>query len=374
MFRLISVLLLVTAVALANLATAKAYKGAEIYSNDAYLYGRYEIRMQVAKGNGILSTFFTYKNGSEVGNTFWEEIDIEVFGKNNATEWQSNIIMGSSRPALHTEQTHTASASLGDNYHTYVLEWTPDYVAWFVDGIEVRRIIGTSMVTSLTSAQSMRFNLWSSESVEWVGAWDDSILPVYQFINYIDYKAYNTATKTFEGGWREDFDVLDSSRWGKANWSFDTNRVDFAPENVVIKDGILVLALTTPTATGYTGTPPADTITSSSLSSAPASQSSSSLPSSSMSSEVSTEMSSARSSAGSGAKSSAKSSAAASSTAVSSAGVATSVAASARAASGGSGGGGAVNGWWLVMLAGLCLIPINRAARLPKNACLKTSV
>ncbi|HEX7764546.1 MAG TPA: family 16 glycosylhydrolase, partial [Cellvibrio sp.] len=220
MRRFLYLLLATTTVMVANLASAKAYKGAEIYSNESYLYGRYEIRMKAAKGSAVLSTFFTYKNGSEVGNTFWEEIDIEVFGKNNATEWQSNIILGSSRPTIQTEQTHAAGVSLADDYHTYVVEWTPDYVAWFLDGVEVRRIIGTSTVTSLTNAQSLRFNLWASDSVEWVGTWDDSILPVYQFINYIDYKAYNPVTKAFEGGWRDDFDQFDTNRWGKANWSF----------------------------------------------------------------------------------------------------------------------------------------------------------
>lgn len=273
-----------------SVVIAKPYKGAEIFSNDAHLYGRYEMRMRVAKASGVLSTFFTYKNGSEVGNTFWEEIDIEVFGKNNATQWQSNIILGSSRPTIQTEQVHSAPASLADAYHTYVVEWTPDYVAWFVDGVEVRRITGTSTVTSLTNAQSLRFNLWASESIEWVGAWDDSVLPVYQFVNYIDYKAYNAASKTFEGGWRDDFDTFDTSRWNKANWSFDTNRVDFAPENALVKNGILVLALTKENATGYTGTPPADepassasssALSSSAASSSTASSSSSSTPASS---------------------------------------------------------------------------------------------
>lgn len=257
--RSISIILLALCASLsASFATAKSYKGAEIFSNDAYLYGRYEIRMRVANASGVLSTFFTYKDGSEIGNTFWEEIDIEVFGKNNATEWQSNVILGSSRPTIHTEQVHTAATSLADAYHTYVVEWTPDYVAWFVDGVEVRRITGTSTVTSLTNKQSLRFNIWSSESAAWVGAWDDSVLPVYQFVNYIDYKAYNTTSKTFEGGWRDDFDTFDTSRWNKANWSFDTNRVDFAPENALVKNGILVLALTKENAIGYTGTPPAD--------------------------------------------------------------------------------------------------------------------
>ncbi len=242
----------------ASFAIAKPYKGAEIFSSDSYLYGRYEMRMRVANASGVLSTFFTYKDGSEIGNTFWEEIDIEIFGKNNATEWQSNVILGSSRPTINSEQHHTAATSLADAYHTYVLEWTPDYVAWFIDGVEVRRINGTSTVTSLTNKQSLRFNIWSSESAAWVGPWDDSVLPVYQFVNYIEYKAYNTTSKTFEGGWRDDFDTFDTSRWNKANWSFDMNRVDFAPENALVKNGILVLALTKENATGYAGTPPTD--------------------------------------------------------------------------------------------------------------------
>ena len=31
-------------------------------------------------------------NGSAILSTFWEEIDIEIFGKDNAQTFQSNII------------------------------------------------------------------------------------------------------------------------------------------------------------------------------------------------------------------------------------------------------------------------------------------
>lgn len=340
MRRFLWVLLAITAGLVSHLVNAKAYKGAEIYSSDSYLYGRYEIRMRVANASGVLSTFFTYKNGSEVGNTFWEEIDIEVLGKDNATQWQSNIILGSSRPTIHTEQTHTANASLADAYHTYVVEWTPDYVAWYLDGVEVRRITGTSTVTSLTNPQSLRFNIWSSESVLWVGAWDDAVLPVYQFVNYIDYKTYNATTKTFEGGWRDDFNSFDSVRWGKANWSFDGNRVDFAPENALVKDGILILALTQENATGFSDAPPVD---------APASSSSAS--SVALSSSVASSTAVSSSAPSSIATSSIAASVAASSVAV----TASSVAASKASGGGSSGGGGAVNLLWLVLLAGFAL-------------------
>lgn len=314
---------------IATLASAKDYKGAEIYSFDSYTYGRYEMRMRAAKGGGILSTFFTYKNGSEIGGTFWEEIDIEIFGKDNATSWQSNIILGSTRPTEQIEIEHDTPFSLGDAYHTYVIEWTPDYVAWFVDGEEIRRIEGTSAVTSLTNPQSLRFNLWASESVEWTGAWDDSVLPAYQFVNYIEYKAYNATTKTFEGGWRDDFNTFNELRWGKANWTFDTNRVDFAPENVVVKDGILVLALTKNNALGFTGTPPADDGNSSS------SATSSIAPSSSAASSAAT------------------SSAAPASSAPAASSVAAASSKPATSGNSGGGGGGSVHWLGLVLLGGL---------------------
>ncbi|HSX85877.1 MAG TPA: family 16 glycosylhydrolase, partial [Cellvibrio sp.] len=188
LYSLFALLLLSSTIFMAGHATAKPYKGAEIYSNQSYHYGRYEMRMRAAKGSGVLSTFFTYKNGSEQNGVFWEEIDIEIFGKNNATQWQSNVIIGTNRPTTKTEGVHTAPVSLGDAYHTYVLEWTPNYIAWFVDGAEIRRINGGQFVTGLTNPQSIRFNLWAANIAEWVGPWNPNILPVYQFIDYIDYK------------------------------------------------------------------------------------------------------------------------------------------------------------------------------------------
>jgi endo-1,3-1,4-beta-glycanase ExoK len=243
---------------LASMVQAKPYKAAEIYSKQTYKYGRYEMRMRVAKGSGVLSTFFTYKNGSEQPGVFWEEIDIEIFGKNNATQWQSNVIIGTNRPTTKTEGLHSTGFSMGDAYHTYVLEWTPGYIAWFVDGTQVRRINGGQFVTSLTSPQDLRFNLWAANIAAWVGPWNDSILPVYQFVNYIEYKPWNASTNSFGTGWRDDFNSFDTNRWNKANWTFSENLADFDPNNVVVKNGILVLALTREGQTGYTGTPPAD--------------------------------------------------------------------------------------------------------------------
>ncbi|WP_433926138.1 family 16 glycosylhydrolase [Sorangium cellulosum] len=242
------------ALAVSSTAVAKPYKGAEVYTPQGYLHGRVEVRMRMARGSGILSTFFTYKDGSEMSGAFWEEIDIEVFGKDNARSWQTNIITGMGTRVT-SEQVHTADVSLADGYHTYTLEWTPDYVAWSIDGREVRRTTG-AQVGTLRSPQGLRMNLWSSDVVEWVGAFDDSVLPQHQFVNWIKYYRYNNGA--FELDWQDNFDSLDGARWGKADWTFDGNRVDFDPQNVTVKDGTLVLSLTREGQTGFTGAVPLD--------------------------------------------------------------------------------------------------------------------
>jgi len=33
------------------------------------------------RGSGLISTFFTYKNGSEASGALWEELDVEALGK-----------------------------------------------------------------------------------------------------------------------------------------------------------------------------------------------------------------------------------------------------------------------------------------------------
>ena len=244
---------------LASLASAKAFKGAEIYTPEQYLYGKWEFRMMAAKCSGALSTFFLYKQGSEVAGTLWEEVDIEVFGKNNADNFQSNLITNTNG-ATKSEQVH-GPLGLGDAFHTYTLEWTPGQMVWKVDGTTVRTTTG-GQASQLVNPEGTRFNTWASESVAWVGPFDSLALPVHQFVNWIQYSAYTPGAgpggSDFTLNWQDDFNTFDTGRWAKANWTFNGNRVDLDPNNAQVKDGMLVLSLTREGQTGYTGAVPAD--------------------------------------------------------------------------------------------------------------------
>lgn len=240
---------------ISNSVLAKPYKSAEIYTKDTSLYGKYVFRMKSAKQSGIISNFFLWKEGSEQDNVFWEEVDIEVFGKDGATTWQSNIITGLGE-RIKSEKVHTAQNSLADAYHTYAIEWTPDYVAWFIDGAEVRRNIG-GQVSDLSSNATMRFNFWPPNIVDWVGAFDATALPAHMFVNWVEY--YRLDGTSFVLDWRDDFNTFDTTRWTKATHTFDENRSDFVAENALVSDGYLVLAITKAGDEGFSGSAPVDT-------------------------------------------------------------------------------------------------------------------
>lgn len=223
---------------------AKNYKGAEIYSNQSYLYGRFEMRIQSAPGSGQLSTFFLYRNNSETATTLWQEIDIEIFGKNN-NQFQSNVIIEKVEGTkIMSEKKHTTPTSTQE-FNIYVLEWTTDSINWYVND----SLYNTEKTNAAycNAAMSIRFNHWVANNTAWVGVFDKTVLPSYQLVDYISYSSYTPGTgdngSDYSFEWKDDFDSFNSSRWSKANWTFGENLCDFLPENAYTEQGNLVLKL-----------------------------------------------------------------------------------------------------------------------------------
>ena len=272
---------------------AKDYSGAELYTTKEYTYGKYEARMQMAAVSGTVSSMFLYQNGSEQASAErWVEVDIEVLGKNPG-QFQSNIITGKAGAQITSEQLHQVSPATTQAFHTYGIEWTPDYVRWTVDGKEVRKTTkgqndSKNQVQNLIGTQGLRFNLWSSESADWVGNFDPNQLPIFQFINWVKAYKYTPGQgpdgSDFTLDWTDNFDTFDANRWAKGDWSFDGNRVDLTDKNIYSKDGMLILALTRKGQEMFNGQVPKDEDDqqqAASSSSAPASSSSAPQPASS---------------------------------------------------------------------------------------------
>ena len=105
--------------------TSMAVQSAELYYATAYFYGRFEARIQYAPGDGVVSSFFLYKETST--SSSWNEIDYEKL--NADCHMQTNVWTGAE--VQHT-QIDAMPGDICTGYHTYAFEWTPTYISWAV--------------------------------------------------------------------------------------------------------------------------------------------------------------------------------------------------------------------------------------------------
>lgn len=234
------------------------WRGAELRSLDSYLYGRFEVRFKPANGDGLVASFFTYNDLNP--STPWNEIDLEILGR------YSNILDFVTITSGQNIHKHNQFVSFDPHldFHTYAFEWTPDYVAWFVDGQELFRQTQTYIPT-LSEPQKIMMNIWLPIYDEWVGPWDERILPRFSFYDFVSYASFTPDSGSvgtdgnFTPEWIDNFDQFDDTRWEKShNHTWPGNLALLVRENIVYENGNMILCLTQPGATGYVdNTPPA---------------------------------------------------------------------------------------------------------------------
>jgi hypothetical protein len=244
---------LVFAASVALSSPAWAVKSAELYSSAQYGYGRMEARVRFAAGDGVISSFFAWKDGSEVEGTFWNELDFEKLGADCHLE--TNPLYGN--PAVVHSQKHTLSSDLCGDFHVYAYEWTPEAIVWLVDGVEIRREMGataTAFADNATEGMQVHFNVWPGDAT-FGGNFDPAILPVHQYIDWVAFSSYSGGTFTEE--WREDFDGgTVPAGWLTGNWGSPKNLSTHDPGNVNFLEGYAILSLTADDAVGPTGALP----------------------------------------------------------------------------------------------------------------------
>lgn len=245
-----TLILVVLALQISTLLLAKNYKGAEYRTSETFLYGRFEVSMKPANRIGVISSFFTYHEISSTAD--WNEIDIENVGRYDDMIQFNPITRGQ----INHVRNEPITFNQYEDFHTYAFEWTPDYVAWFIDDVEVHRQAGEH-INGLNLSQKIMMNIWNPDYDNWVGTWNDYSLPTFSFYDWVSYSSYTPGTgnygtnNNFTNQWRDEFDTFDTARWGKATHTWQGNMCDFITNNAVIKDGKLILCLTDATNTGY---------------------------------------------------------------------------------------------------------------------------
>jgi endo-1,3-1,4-beta-glycanase ExoK len=236
-------------------AAAWAVASAELSTTQAYLYGRFEARIRFAPGDGIVSSFFLWKDGSELAGAFWNELDFEKVAAD--CHMTTNARYGN--PSDNHAQTNALNVDICGSYHDYRFEWTPTYIAWSVDGQEFRRDTGataTAFAQNATGGMQMHFNVWPGNAT-FGGNFNAAILPVHEYVSWVQYSSF--ANGTFTPMWKEEFNsgTLPSG-WVVGNFASPFNLSVHNPANVGYANGIAVLSVSADNATGTPGVPPAD--------------------------------------------------------------------------------------------------------------------
>ena len=237
-----------------------AYYGAELTGRDQFTYGRFEARMKMLSIPGSVSSMFLYYDPSYLlGKQPWNEIDIEVLGTTD-TSWQANLITRYPNDTLEngtvkkntkvtSESKHPFGFGATEDFHLFTLVWTPEYISWEIDSVEIRRDtlgMAKGQVEFMTQQQSLRFNVWASKSQAWVGKFTGDELadgPKIQYIDYVRVYKYDEASKSFTLDWQDDFDGddLNDDHWSRGAWEME--KVMLRHENLIVKDGMAQLML-----------------------------------------------------------------------------------------------------------------------------------
>lgn len=115
------------------------YTSGAIHSKNkfSFLYGKVEMRAKLPSGQGIFPAFWMMTNKDY---TWLPEIDIlEMLGHKPDEIWMVLHWMGDDRK-LKSASSSYKGLDYSKGFHLFGIEWTPEYIAWFIDGEEKFRI------------------------------------------------------------------------------------------------------------------------------------------------------------------------------------------------------------------------------------------
>jgi beta-glucanase (GH16 family) len=120
----------------------KQYTSARLNSRlkGDWLYGRFEARIKLPRGQGIWPAFWMLPTDNKYGS--WAASgEIDILEAINTHAAGGNTIYGSIHYGntvpnnQHITVAYTPGTSIADNYHTYAVEWEPRQIRWYVDNV-----------------------------------------------------------------------------------------------------------------------------------------------------------------------------------------------------------------------------------------------
>jgi beta-glucanase (GH16 family) len=162
----------------------KQYSAAEVYSSKDFTFGRFEGRIRFCAGSGLVSSLFTYRDDVEVS---WQEIDVEHLG-NLPNSIQYNLISGTFASRQYQPKVVTFPYSPTAEFHDYTIEWLPDGITFYVDGVQSHH----DVQATLQDSAKLRMNAWptNNQITSFAGPLDTNAIPCEAEYEWVQVFAY----------------------------------------------------------------------------------------------------------------------------------------------------------------------------------------
>ena len=169
------------------------FKSGSVSTYEHFKYGKFVTRMKSPDKKGTVSSFFTYFDGPHTSDADFNELDIEIVPSVSHNPLSLNMIYGDvdsyekveSHEYAHAFNPHT-------DWHTYTMEWTPEYVSWAIDGHEVRHAtLADHAVSHMDQPQSLRMNFWTPTFDSWGHGLESEDMPWYVLYDFVEVHVYD---------------------------------------------------------------------------------------------------------------------------------------------------------------------------------------
>jgi beta-glucanase (GH16 family) len=159
------------------LTTAKSF---------AQLYGYFEIRCKLPDVTGMWPAFWMLNQDG----TWPSELDIfEVLGNDAKTAYMSALGSLNSDGTRNGTTNVIRTADLSANFHIFGVDWSPDYLTYYIDGQAVARL---NTPAEMSKPMYMVVNLAVGDTGSWPGSPDASNPTAHLLVDYV--RAYATSS------------------------------------------------------------------------------------------------------------------------------------------------------------------------------------
>jgi beta-glucanase (GH16 family) len=153
-------------------------------------HGRFEARLKLPSGQGLWPAFWLL--GADLDVNTWPacgEIDIMEY-RGQETQRVTGSLHGpgySGGAALTGNRDLAGSATFDQDFHVFAVEWTPDWIAWELDGVIWQVITPSSMPANGRWVFDHPFFVILNLAVggDYVGAPDPSVFPQTMLVDYV---------------------------------------------------------------------------------------------------------------------------------------------------------------------------------------------